>query len=126
MFFEPDHVEVPEKQSFTKPSLELAQKLLLEVCVNDTSVMPQDECNKTILDKVLEPVHDPNLQVHKNMSCAPMEVHNEQQLLLQKSFLNSCQIGVEDLPSDVLPEPLPCVSKLQKQCFTSVYPQTIS
>jgi len=61
MFFEPDHVEVPEQQSFTNPSLELAQKPLLEACVNHTSVMPQDVCDKTILDKVLEPVHDPNL-----------------------------------------------------------------
>jgi len=44
----------------------------------------------------------------------PIEVHDEQQLLLQKPFLNSCQIGVEDVLSDVLPQPSPCGEQIAK------------
>jgi len=42
------------------------------------------------------------------MSCEAIEVHDEQQQLSQKPFQHSCQIGVDKLSSDVLPEPLPC------------------
>jgi len=112
-----NHVEGPKKQSFTNSSLGLAQKPLLEACANDTSVMPQDECDKTILDKVLEPVHDPNLQVHKNTSCEPMEVHNEQWLLLQKPFKLHVKLVWKIYPVMFCQNYCHVVSKFQKAIF---------
>ena len=85
MLLQPKYLEVSLQESFRNPYLELAQDTLPDECVNDTAVMPQDVCNKPILDKVLEPVNDPSLQVHKNeMSCEPIKVHDEQQLLSQR------------------------------------------
>jgi len=42
------------------------------------------------------------------MSCEPIKVHDEQQLLSQKTFQTACQSSAEDVPSDVMPQPLPC------------------
>ncbi len=109
MVFQPEYLEVSLQESFMNPYLDLAQHPLLDACVNDIAVTPQDVCNKPILDTVLEPVNDSSVQVQENeMSCEPIEVHNEQWLLSQKPFQNACLIGVEDVPSDVLPQPLPC------------------
>ncbi len=41
------------------------------------------------------------------MSCEPIKVHNEQQLLSEKPFQTECQSGVEDVPSNVMPQSLP-------------------
>jgi len=61
------------------------------------------------LDTVLKPVHDSSIQVEENkMSCEPMQVSDDLQLLSKQPFQNACQIGGKDVPSNVMPQSLPC------------------
>ena len=106
MLLESEHVEVPQQESFTSPCLELAKKLFLDLCVDATVVMQQDVCNKPKPDQVLEPVHDPTLQVHKNeMVCEPIKVHNEQHLLSQNPL---------EMSSDLLSTTTSCQNVVDK------------
>jgi len=80
------------QESFTNPYLELAQHPLQDACVNDIALTSQDVGDKPISDTVFEPVNDTSVQVQENeLSCEPMEVHNEQWLLLQDPLQTGCQ-----------------------------------
>jgi len=58
MLFQPETMEVSLQESSTNPYQELAQHPLIDACVNDMAVTPQDVCDKAILDTVLKPVND--------------------------------------------------------------------
>ena len=109
MLFQPETMEVSLQESSTNPHLELAWHPLIDACVNNVVGTPQDVCNNSILNKVLKPVNDASVQVQENkMSCEPMQVSNDLQLLLQQPFQNACQIGGKDVPSNVMPQSLTC------------------
>jgi len=133
MSLEPEHLELPLQESSINPSLELAQKLLQNACVNDMSencdkmleVMSQDVCNKPMLDIGPEAVYDSVkklLQVQENgMSCEHTkehvkhpEEHVENQELLQKPLQDPYEIHMEGLPNEVLHELLPCSEEIAR------------
>jgi len=96
MLFQPEYLEVSLQESFMNPYLESAQHSLLDTCVNDIAVTSQDVGSKPILDTVVKTVNDASVQVQQNeMSFEPMEVHDEQQQLLQEPLQTECQSGAE-------------------------------
>jgi len=61
-------------------------------------------------------VHDPVqwtvLVSENNMSCKPTKDHVEQQVLSQKQLQDPCITHMEELPNEVLEEPLPFVEQV--------------
>jgi len=92
---------------------------LIHACVDDVVGTPHDVCDNSILNQVLKPVNDSSVQLQEGkMSCEPMQVTNDLQLLLQQPFQNACQIGGKDIPSNVMPQSFPC----RKQSATKKLP----